>query len=87
VGKYKKRPTMRVMLTRIDGGACGEGSSVPMPWPTRCNPIWTTEPSQLLPKVETMHVLDTDGLGRSLPRYSVNIHRLLHTGSTSPELR
>jgi hypothetical protein len=32
VGKYKKRPTMRVMLTRIDGGACGEGSSVPMPW-------------------------------------------------------
>jgi hypothetical protein len=34
VGKYKKRPTMRVMLTRIDGGACDEGSSVRMPWPS-----------------------------------------------------
>jgi hypothetical protein len=30
VGKYKKRPTMGVMLTRIDGGACDEGSSVPI---------------------------------------------------------
>jgi hypothetical protein len=35
VGKYKKRPTMRVMLTRIDGGARGEGLSVPMPWKQR----------------------------------------------------
>ena len=39
MGKYGKRSTMRVVLTRSDGGVRDGGSSVPMPWPR----VWHRE--------------------------------------------